>query len=123
MHAARLPGGRLHLSDGPIDLIIEAVAEAEAVEAAYVAAMRRFEGLLAELVAELPLLRQRLGPAPPALRGPVARRMAEAAFPYRSRFVTPMVAVAGAVADAVLAAMAAAAPLQRAFVNNGGDIA
>ena len=34
-----------------------------------------------------------------------------------------MAAVAGSVADAVLAAMVAAAPLTRAYVNNGGDIA
>ena len=123
MRASRLPGGRLHLADGPIDLIIKADAEASAVEAAYAAAALRVEGLLAELVAELPLLRTRIGAEFPALRGAVARRMAQAAFPYRQRFVTPMVAVAGAVAEAVLDAMAAAAPLERAFVNNGGDIA
>ena len=34
-----------------------------------------------------------------------------------------MAAVAGAVAEAVLAAMTAAAPLTRAYVNDGGDIA
>jgi ApbE superfamily uncharacterized protein (UPF0280 family) len=38
-------------------------------------------------------------------------------------FITPMAAVAGAVADEVLAAMTAAAHLARAYVNNGGDIA
>ena len=37
--------------------------------------------------------------------------------------ITPMAAVAGAVAEAVLAAMTAAAPLTRAYVNDGGDIA
>ena len=34
-----------------------------------------------------------------------------------------MAAVAGAVADEILASMIAAAPLRRAWVNNGGDIA
>jgi ApbE superfamily uncharacterized protein (UPF0280 family) len=38
-------------------------------------------------------------------------------------FITPMAAVAGAVAEAVLDAMTQAAPLTRAYVNNGGDIA
>ena len=38
-------------------------------------------------------------------------------------FITPMAAVAGAVAEEILAAMTAAAPLDRAYVNNGGDIA
>jgi ApbE superfamily uncharacterized protein (UPF0280 family) len=120
---SRLSGGRLHLSDGPIDLVIKAWGEGCSIECAYEAASCRFDGLLAELVAELPLLRKRLGTRPPPLRGVIARRMAEAAWPYRSEFVTPMVAVAGAVAEAVLAAMLAAAPLHRAFVNNGGDIA
>ncbi|MCP6083012.1 hypothetical protein NL341_28835, partial [Klebsiella pneumoniae] len=36
---------------------------------------------------------------------------------------TPMAAVAGAVADEILLAMTEAAPLDRAFVNDGGDIA
>jgi len=34
-----------------------------------------------------------------------------------------MAAVAGAVADELLSHMTAAAPLERAFVNDGGDIA
>ncbi|MFI5012215.1 MAG: UPF0280 family protein [Hyphomicrobiales bacterium] len=123
MIADRRSTGRLHLSDGPIDLVIKAEGNAEAVDLAYLAARRRFGGMLAELAAELKLLRRRLAGEFPSLRGPIARRMAEAAWPYRARFVTPMVAVAGAVAEAVLAAMLAAAPLKRAFVNDGGDIA
>ena len=117
------PSGRLHLSEGPIDLIIKAEGEKHAVRRAEEAARLRFNGLLGELVAELEFLRRRLGDIPPPLQGPIARRMAEAAWPYREVFVTPMVAVAGAVAEAVLAAMVEAAPLRRAFVNNGGDIA
>ena len=38
-------------------------------------------------------------------------------------FVTPMAAVAGAVADHVLAAMVAGRRIERAYVNNGGDAA
>jgi ApbE superfamily uncharacterized protein (UPF0280 family) len=49
--------------------------------------------------------------------------MAEACWPYREVFITPMAAVAGSVADAVLGAMTEAATLARAYVNNGGDIA
>jgi ApbE superfamily uncharacterized protein (UPF0280 family) len=63
------------------------------------------------------------GEATLGLRGPIARRMAQACWPYRDRFITPMAAVAGSVAEAVLDAMTAAAPLARAYVNNGGDIA
>jgi uncharacterized protein len=44
--------------------------------------------------------------------------------PFASEhFITPMAAVAGAVAEEVLGAMAAVASLDRAYVNNGGDIA
>jgi ApbE superfamily uncharacterized protein (UPF0280 family) len=51
--------------------------------------------------------------------------MAASVAPHRPEFVTPMAAVAGAVAEAVLAAFAAAAGpgLRRAYANNGGDIA
>ena len=43
--------------------------------------------------------------------------------PYADRLITPMAAVAGAVADHLLAAMTAGRMLDRAFVNDGGDIA
>jgi ApbE superfamily uncharacterized protein (UPF0280 family) len=120
-HAAWLPDGRrLHLQHGPIDLIVEAWGDPAAVARACAAAAERFAPLLDELVAELPALRS-AGPAP--LRGDTARRMAAAVAPFRPAFVTPMAAVAGAVADTVLAAMTAAADLDRAYVNDGGDIA
>jgi ApbE superfamily uncharacterized protein (UPF0280 family) len=190
-HSAMLPDGRrLHLQDGPIDLVIEAFGPAEAVRAAYAAAMRRFDGLLDALCSELPLLRAPARAEGTALTGPVALRMYEAVAPHaapsfsrvrekvpegrmRARpaepdgedgashdrvptpcgrrpssgaarhllprageggtacatpFITPMAAVAGAVADEILAAMLAGAAepgaaLSRAYVNNGGDIA
>ena len=117
-------GRRLHLQDGPIDLIIEAWGEISAVQAAYAAAFSRMTGVLDELCAELPLLRQAAEIGQTAPQGEVARRMHAAVSPFAAGdFVTPMAAVAGAVADEVLASMVAAAPLQRAYVNNGGDIA
>jgi ApbE superfamily uncharacterized protein (UPF0280 family) len=139
---ALLPDGRrLHLQDGPIDLVIEAFGAAEAVRAAHAAAVRRFDGLLDELCAELPLLRAPARPDGTPLTGPVALRMYEAVAPHAAlpfsrvrekvpeghaaAFITPMAAVAGAVADEILAAMLAgtAGHLTRAYVNNGGDIA
>ena len=122
---AMLPDGkRLHLQDGPIDLIIEAIGMAGDIRAAYEAAGRRFTGLLDELCAELAELRQAADPARCALQGVVARRMHAAVAPYAADcFITPMAAVAGAVAEEILRAMCDAAPLDRAYVNNGGDIA
>jgi ApbE superfamily uncharacterized protein (UPF0280 family) len=117
-------GRRLHLQHGPIDLIIEAWGEPEAVAAAYDAAWARFAPLLDELVAELGVLRTPLpGDGSVPLEGPVARRMAAAVAPYADRFVTPMAAVAGAVADEIRDALVSAADLRRAYVNDGGDIA
>ena len=117
LRAKILPGDRLHLHHGPIDLIIGAEGARAPV---FAAAKARFDGLLEELVAELPALRAPLDGTP--LGGPIARRMVAAIAPHEG-FITPMAAVAGAVADEVLAAMLAAAPLRRAYVNNGGDIA
>lgn len=121
--AARLSDGRLHLQHGPIDLLIEAFGMPAEVEGAYRQAADRFSDILPTLVGELSLLRRPVGDAYPLLRGPVARRMAEAVWPYRDIFITPMAAVAGAVADEVLQAMRAGRVLDKAYVNNGGDIA
>jgi ApbE superfamily uncharacterized protein (UPF0280 family) len=117
-------GRRLHLQDGPIDLIIGADGAEANIRAAYQAAARRFTGLLDELCGELPELRKAADPAHCILQGLVARRMYQAVAPFAAEtFITPMAAVAGAVAEEILGAMLAAAPLTRAYVNNGGDIA
>jgi ApbE superfamily uncharacterized protein (UPF0280 family) len=124
MQAAILSGDRLHLNDGPIDLVIGANGPRENVGAAYAAATARFSIILDELCDELALLRQALRPDSIVPTGATARRMDAAVRRLcADRFLTPMAAVAGAVADEVLAALCAAAPLGRAYVNNGGDIA
>jgi uncharacterized protein len=122
---ALLPDGkRLHLQDGPIDLIVEAKGSADAVRTAYVAAARRFTGLLDELCDELVELRRAADPKRSALKGVIARRMHAAVAPFAADcFITPMAAVAGSVAEEILGAMLGAARLDHAYVNNGGDIA
>jgi ApbE superfamily uncharacterized protein (UPF0280 family) len=117
-------GRRLHLQDGPIDLIVEAWGSEANIRAAYDAAVRRFTGLLDTLCEELPELRKAADPVSCKLRGNVARRMHAAVAPYAAdHFITPMAAVAGAVAEEILGAMVDATHLGRAYVNNGGDIA
>jgi len=59
----------------------------------------------------------------PLFTNSTARRMAAAVAPLAQSFITPMAAVAGAVADEILAAMLAGRRLGRAYVNNGGDCA
>ncbi|CAE6813090.1 UPF0280 family protein [Paraburkholderia domus] len=128
MNATRtqLDAARWHWQHGPIDLILSADGEASAVQAAYDACWARFADVLPELVDELKLLRR---PVPSnaahsdcALQGPVARRMWSACHPHRARYITPMAAVAGSVADELITAFAREG-ISRAFINNGGDIA
>jgi ApbE superfamily uncharacterized protein (UPF0280 family) len=118
--AALLPGNRLHLQHGPIDLIIGADGPRDI---AFAAARARFETILSELVEELRVLRAPLLPGAPMPNGQIPRRMDTACRPHAHSFVTPMIAVAGSVADEVLSAMIKAATVHRAYVNNGGDIA
>jgi ApbE superfamily uncharacterized protein (UPF0280 family) len=121
-----LPDGRrLHLQHGPIDLVIDASGPRDEVAAAYRQAIKRFRTVLAELVDELRDLRKPAGPelSEADFRSPAARRMARAVRAHAGTFITPMAAVAGAVADEILAAMRDGRELTRAYVNNGGDIA
>lgn len=120
---AILPGNRLHLNHGPIDLVISAGGAAREIERAYAQAAAIFPNILPELVSELALLRAPIGDEMPMPSGVIARRMVDAVWPYRNVFITPMAAVAGSVAEHVLAAMTEVADLHRAIVNNGGDIA
>jgi uncharacterized protein len=118
-------GSRLHLQHGPIDLVIGVDAATPGDrQRAFEAAARRFDTILSELVSELALLRGGVTSGSARPEGAVARRMHRAARCHaRHLFVTPMAAVAGAVADEVLHAIVAHVPVSRAYVNNGGDIA
>ena len=122
----RLDASRWHFQHGPIDCIVAAEGDPLAVTAAVDAAWTRFAGLLAELVAELPLLRGDLShDAAVSPQGPVARRMVAACRPHGrdGRFITAMAAVAGSVAEELIGFFAGDARIVRASINNGGDIA
>lgn len=116
-----LPGRRWHFQHGPIDIVIGAEGVPQVVAQAHEAAWTRFTTILGELVAELPRLREPVyGDCP--LYGVVARRMWQACHPHRASFITPMAAVAGAVAQELIACYERMG-IARAWVNNGGDIA
>lgn len=104
-----------------MDIVIGASGDTDALEMAHNAAWLRFRGLLDELVAELGMLRRPIE-GECRLQGPVARRMWHACQPYKSSFITPMAAVAGSVAQELIACYDAPG-ITRAWVNNGGDIA
>lgn len=116
--AALLPNGRLHLQHGPIDIVAEAFGEASDVRAGYARAAARFATVLEELVAELPALRTDGA----GVEGVIAQSMIAAVAPFRPAFITPMAAVAGALAEHVLSALVGPG-IARAYANNGGDIA
>lgn len=124
-----LPNERWHFQHGPIDLIISAEGDPLAVADAHQLAWARFVPLLDELVAELPSLRRairtddRVNPC----AGETARLMWEACRAMVDDefvFMTPMAAVAGAVAQTIARVYASAgAGVTKATINNGGDIA
>ena len=119
---ARLDRGRWHFQHGPIDLILAVEGESAARERAIAACWDRFQAVLPGLVAELAQLRrpahERL-----AVQDPVSARMVHACAPFAAeRFITPMAAVAGAVADELIEIFKRNG-ISRAFINTGGDIA
>ncbi|MBX3597611.1 MAG: UPF0280 family protein [Rhizobiaceae bacterium] len=120
---AAMLGRRLHLNHGPIDIIAEAFGEPAQVRRAYERATDRFSTILEELVRELPELRSPVEGQPRDLAGHVAQKMEAATNPFFPEFITPMAAVAGAVADEILRHMLQGNRLSKAYVNNGGDSA
>ncbi len=115
---------RWHFQHGPIDLVINADGDAAALASAHEAAWQRFAQVLPELVRELPQLRLAVSSnaTNSPLKGPVARRMWQACKPFANDFITPMAAVAGSVAQEIIACYQRPG-IARAWVNNGGDIA
>jgi ApbE superfamily uncharacterized protein (UPF0280 family) len=118
----RLGEDRWHFHHGPIDLIIDIDADAALREFTMASCWGNFQCILPTLVAELSDLR-RPAVERPVVRGPVARRMLQACAPFADeRFITPMAAVAGAVADELIEEFKRPG-VRRALINNGGDIA
>jgi ApbE superfamily uncharacterized protein (UPF0280 family) len=119
--SAVLQDGRRHFQHGPIDIIAYAEGEAQAVRQAHDAAWKRFKNVLNELTSELVALRQPVGEHC-ALQGTIAQTMWQACHACTEEFITPMAAVAGAVAQALIDSYRLSG-IDRAWVNNGGDIA
>ncbi len=119
---SRLDAARWHFQHGPIDLIITVDGKADAIARALDSAWSRFQQVLPELVDELALLRQAVR-SDRAFEGAVAKRMQAACWPHRAQFITPMAAVAGSVADEMIEFFSCEPDIQRAAINNGGDIA
>jgi len=121
---------RLYLQHGPIDLILHVDASEEIRTRLYSCAKKRFSTVLEELVAEMDLLKLPWSADQAAPSGRIAQKMFGAVF-ESAVLVTPMAAVAGAVADDMLENMlfesqnsdSCVDHISRMYVNNGGDIA
>jgi len=120
---------RLHLQEGPINLILDVDAFKDIREHLFISAKKRLSTVLRELVLELDLLKLPWKIHSPVPKGEIAQRMFYAVSDL-DVFVTPMAAVAGAVADEILDVMRKTVEksdyyldnVKRMYVNNGGDL-
>ena len=120
---------RLYLHHGPIDIIAYVDGPEEIRRDLYECAKKRFSTVLEELVSELKLLKLAFSEVNPEPKGRIARKMFNAVR-GAGTFITPMAAVAGAVAEEILETMLDQAKshvsflekIRRMYVNNGGDI-
>ncbi|MEH6403401.1 MAG: UPF0280 family protein [Sneathiella sp.] len=116
-------GRRLHMQHGPMDIIAEAFGAEDEIAKAYKQGSDFFQTVLEVLVSDLDDLKKSIDPNQvPEFKG-IALAMWRAAHLFsENRYVTPMAAVAGAVADGVKHAMLNGRHLEKLYVNNGGDI-
>jgi ApbE superfamily uncharacterized protein (UPF0280 family) len=122
----KMDDGRLHLNHGPIDLIIAMDGEAYEITLAKQQAILAFETVLLDLSKILPDLRKpfsELQALNYIFENEIARNMLRVVSQFPTDFITPMAAVAGCVADYILACSCEGRSLKRVSVNNGGDIA
>ena len=120
---------RLYLHHGPIDIIAHVDGPEKIRRNLYKCAKKRFSTVLEELVSELDLLKLPWIEIHQELQGRIARKMFNAVRGAET-FITPMAAVAGAVAEEILETMMNQAKsdvfclekIRRMYVNNGGDI-
>lgn len=118
LRVAWLPDGkRLHLKNGPVNVIIRAFGRPGEIGRAYDAAIERARALMLELAEDLPRLHDGM-----AVETPAARR-AVAAVDGVPGALSAVTALTGAVADEILAAMTQGGHLERGFANNHGTVA
>lgn len=115
---------RLHLQHGPIDLIIDVHGAYQERVLAFQQASNAFNDVLTGLVSDLHVLRQPINNVQSnPVRSSISVNLLQSAIQFKDKFVTPMAGVAGGVATHILTALTHGRALDRAWVNNGGDIA
>jgi ApbE superfamily uncharacterized protein (UPF0280 family) len=110
---------RLFLNHGPIDIVLEAFGKDKPL--AYEKAKKYFSTLLNELVLDMDLLKKEVVPHR-NFNNKISQSMQNATEKFYPEFITPMAAVAGSVADNILNVLVKDTKLEKAYVNNGGDV-
>ena len=110
---------RLFLQHGPTNIVIEALGIDKNL--AYLNAKNYFETLLEELVLDLTLLKKEVV-LNTKFNNKISQSMQDATERFIPSFITPMAAVAGSIADNILKVLINDTHLEKAYVNNGGDI-
>ena len=110
---------RLFLNHGPIDIVLEAFGKDKPL--AYEKAKNYFSTLLNELVLDMDLLKKEVVPQR-KFNNKISQSMQNATETFYPDFITPMAAVAGSVADNILNVLVEGSDLEKAYVNNGGDV-
>ena len=110
---------RLFLNHGPIDIVLEAFGKDKPL--AYEKAKKYFSTLLNELVLDMDLLKKE-GVPHRNFNNKISQSMQNATEKFYPDFITPMAAVAGSVADNILNVLVKDTKLEKAYVNNGGDV-
>ena len=110
---------RLFLNHGPIDIVLEAFGKDKPL--AYEKVKKYFSTLLNELVLDMDLLKKEVVPHR-NFNNKISQSMQNATEKFYPDFITPMAAVAGSVADNILNVLVKDTKLEKAYVNNGGDV-
>jgi ApbE superfamily uncharacterized protein (UPF0280 family) len=117
-----LEPGKVHFDYGPVSMVLSASAEGGPLTELCCGAFEAVDAALREITDSLPILRLYAPQIPPAILKGLPRRMLESVLAAGDPLMTPLAAVAGAVADAA-ADWLFDRGADQVLANNGGDIA
>ena len=110
---------KLFLRHGPINIVLEAIGIDK--DLAYQNVKEYFETILEQLVLDMDLLKKEVV-FNRKFNNKISQSMQDATEKFTPTFITPMAAVAGSIADNILRVLINDTNLEKAYVNNGGDV-
>jgi ApbE superfamily uncharacterized protein (UPF0280 family) len=117
-----LEPGKVHFDYGPVSMVLSAGAGGKPLTELCCRAFEAIDAALTEITGSLPILRRYVSQIPSSALSGLPRRMLESVLAVGDPLMTPMAAVAGAVADAA-ADWLFSRGADQVLANNGGDIA